>query len=243
MCGQRRFPYAGSVPQPSIRAVPTTGSTNDDMAAMAQADAAEGSWLRADRQTGGRGRQGRVWTSPPGNLHASTLVRVRRSDPPAPSLALAAAVALHEVTARFAPGVRIKWPNDLLVDGAKLAGILLERAGDAVVIGFGVNLAHHPQGLERPVTSIAALAGFAPEPDAYLEMLVESFARWLARWRSEGIAPVRAQWLARAHPLGTALSTPEGAGLFDGLDESGALRLRLPDGATRVVHAGDVFLM
>lgn len=210
---------------------------------MARAGVAEGTWLRAERQTGGKGRQGRAWISPPGNLHASTLVRLRADDPPAPTLALVAAVALHEIVAIYAPAVRIKWPNDLLFDGAKLAGILLEREGEAVILGFGVNLAHHPQGLERPATSLAALAGMAPEPAPFLEILARNFSRWLARWRQEGLAPVRAQWLAAAHPLGTPLATSEGEGLFDGLDESGSLRLRLADGSVRVIHAGDVFLI
>src|SRR5689334_7206475 len=107
-----------------IRTVPETGSTNDDLAALARAGAPEGTWLRAERQTGGRGRQGRGWESPLGNLHASTLVRLAPGDPPAPTLALVAAVALREVAAAFAPGADlvIKWPNDLLAGGAKLAG-------------------------------------------------------------------------------------------------------------------------
>ncbi|HEY0627063.1 MAG TPA: biotin--[acetyl-CoA-carboxylase] ligase [Allosphingosinicella sp.] len=228
-----------------IRTVEETGSTNDDMAALARGGAAEGLWLRAERQTGGRGRQGRGWQSPPGNLFASTLVRLQPHDPPAPTLALVAAVALHESLSIAASGPQfiIKWPNDLLVDGAKLSGILLERADDAVIIGIGVNLAFHPEGLGRPVTSVAALVGAAPEPAAFLEILAESFAQWLSRWRTEGLEPIRGRWLAHAHPLGTALSTPEGEGMFDGLDESGALRLRLADGASRVIHAGDVFLI
>ena len=141
------------------------------------------------------------------------------------------------------PEVQIKWPNDLLVRGAKLSGILLERAVDAVVIGVGVNLAHHPQKLDRPATSLAELTGAAPDPDAFTETLADSFARWLERWRMEGLAPIRARWLAAAHPLGTALSTAAGDGLFEGLDETGALRLRLADGTVRVIHAGDVFLL
>jgi BirA family transcriptional regulator, biotin operon repressor / biotin---[acetyl-CoA-carboxylase] ligase len=228
-----------------IRTVAETGSTNDDMAALAQAGVAEGLWLRAERQTGGRGRQGRGWHSPAGNLHASTLVRLRQTDPPAPTLALVAAVALHETAAAHAPlaAIMIKWPNDLLVSDAKLAGILLERFEDAVVIGFGANLACHPEDLDRPATDLATLAGAAPEPAAFLEMLAERFGRWLDRWRAEGVGPVRDRWLKVAHPIGTALSTPQGEGLFDGLDESGALRLRLADGSTRVIHAGDVFLI
>lgn len=215
------------------------------MAALAREGAGEGTWLRAERQTGGRGRQGRGWHSPPGNLYASTLVRLREGDPPAPTLALVAAVALHEVVHACASGhhIAIKWPNDLLADGAKLSGILLERAADAVVIGFGVNLAQRPDELDRPVTSLAELLGGAPQADTVLENLAESFARWLHRWRSEGLAPIRDRWLLAAHPVGTALSTAQGEGLFDGLDENGALRLRLADGSAHVIHAGDVFLI
>jgi BirA family biotin operon repressor/biotin-[acetyl-CoA-carboxylase] ligase len=228
-----------------ILTVQETRSTNDDVAALARGGAAEGLWLRAERQTGGRGRQGRGWHSPAGNLYASTLVRLQPSDPPAATLALVAAVALQEVISGFAPihRVLIKWPNDLLVEGEKLSGILLEREGDAVVIGIGVNLASRPEALDRPATSLAALTGLAPEPAAFLEILAESFARWLGRWRGEGLAPVRAGWLAAAHPTGTALATHAGEGLFDGLDESGALRLRLADGTPRIIHAGDVFLI
>jgi BirA family biotin operon repressor/biotin-[acetyl-CoA-carboxylase] ligase len=234
----------------AIRTVRETGSTNDDLAALAREGAAEGVWLRAERQSGGRGRQGREWHSPPGNLYASTLVRLRPGDPPAPTLALAAAVALHEVASDFVAGgigIEIKWPNDLLVAGAKLSGILLERVGDAVVIGFGVNLSDHPDEIARPAINIGMLGG-APDPARFLEALASGFARWLRRWRDEGVAPVRQAWLAAAHPPGTALSTHTAAGgriegLFDGLDESGALRLRLADGAVKVIHAGDVFLI
>ena len=194
-------------------------------------------------QSGGKGRHGRVWHSPPGNLYASTLVRLLPGDPPAPTLALVAAVALHEVASAYAAEVLIKWPNDLLAGPAKLAGILLEREGDAVIAGFGVNLAHSPGDIARPATSLAVLTGSAPDAEAFAEALATAFARWLGRWRGDGIAPVRAAWLAAAHPLGSALSTSEGEGLFEGLDETGGLRLRLPDGALRVIHAGDVFLL
>src|SRR4051794_38072455 len=150
----------------TFRAVVETGSTNDDVGALARAGAPEGAWLRADVQTGGKGRHGRAWASPPGNLHASTLVRLRPGDPSAPSLALVAAVALHETVAAFAPEapVLIKWPNDLVADGAKLAGILLEREGEVVIAGFGVNLAYHPNDTPRSATSLAALTGGAPDP-------------------------------------------------------------------------------
>ncbi|MEG3165977.1 biotin--[acetyl-CoA-carboxylase] ligase [Sphingomonas sp. PB2P19] len=144
-------------------------------------------------------------------------------------------------------GVRLKWPNDLLLDGAKLSGILLERADDAVVVGIGVNLAHHPDLPDRPTTSLAA-HGTPVDPAQFAETLAETFARWLARWRSEGLGPVRQRWLDRAHPIGTALTArlPDGTaqdGLFDGLDADGALILRLADGGRRVIHAADVFLI
>jgi BirA family biotin operon repressor/biotin-[acetyl-CoA-carboxylase] ligase len=177
-------------------------------------------------------------------------VRLQQGDPPAPTLALVAAVALHEAAGLFAPAaeLRIKWPNDLLCRGAKLSGILLERVEDAVIIGFGVNLAEYPAGTPRPATSIAAIAGAAPTAAAFAEALADTFARWLARWRGEGLSPVRSAWLAAAHPVGTALSAAAGEGgsvdgLFDGLDPDGALRLRLADGSSHVIHAGDVFLL
>ena len=223
----------------AIRTVAETGSTNDDVAALARDGAPEGLWLRAERQTGGKGRQGRAWQSPPGNLHASTLVRIDPKHPPPPSLALVAAVALHDAIALHTRRARIKWPNDIIINRAKLAGILLERRGDAVVIGFGVNLAHHPEDLDRPAASLGARV----TPDALLRRLAACFEDWLERWRTAGLAPVRAAWLEAAHPVGTPLSSGGTEGTFDGLDETGALRLRLADGAIRIVHAGDVFLV
>lgn len=235
-----------------IRTVEQTGSTNADMLALAAAGAAEGGWLRAERQTGGRGRQGRAWESPVGNFYGSTLVRLRPTDPPAATLALVAAVALDEAVRVFVPppagdDLFLKWPNDLLMGGAKLAGILLERSGDAVVIGMGVNLAHHPDLPDRPATSLTA-RGVAVEAGAFAEVLAESFARWLDRWRGEALDAVRRRWLDRAHPAGTALAThaPDGSrieGLFEGLDAQGALILKEAGGARRTIHAGDVFVI
>jgi BirA family biotin operon repressor/biotin-[acetyl-CoA-carboxylase] ligase len=217
------------------------------MLALAAAGASEGLWLRAIEQTAGRGRQGRPWVSPPGNLHASTLVRLRRGDPNPATLAMATAVALDEVLQGYGAAPVIKWPNDLLIGDAKLTGILLERSGDAVVVGIGINLAHHPEGLDRATTSVAAQGLGAPDPGLFLRDLAEAFARWLAVWRA-GLEPVRRRWLERAHPPGTALSVrlPEQQtldGLFDGLVTDGALRLRLASGEVQVIHAGDVFLI
>lgn len=232
----------------TIRTVVETGSTNADLLHLAALGAREGEWLRAEVQTAGRGRQGRAWQSPAGNLYASTLVRLRPGDPPAPSLALVAAVALHEVLALHLPTPpMLKWPNDVLVAGAKLSGILLERSDDAVVIGIGVNVAHYPDLPGRPTTSLAA-QGSAVDAVTLVEVVAEAMARWVGRWRSEGLATIRAAWLTAAHPIGTALTvrTPDGRsldGLFDGLDADGALLLRLANGERRVMHAGDVFLL
>lgn len=218
------------------------------MIALAASGLEEGVWLRAERQTLGRGRQGRPWASPPGNLYASTLVRLRPSDPPAATLALAAAVALEETVSAYVPGMALlKWPNDVLIDGAKLSGVLLERAGDAVVIGIGVNLAHHPTDTDRRATSLAVY-DVAIAPEDFIETLAEAFARWVECWRGQGIDTIRRRWVANAHPTGTPLNVrlPDGPaidGLFDGLDPEGALILRLADGTRRVIHAADVFLL
>jgi len=218
------------------------------MIALAASGLEEGVWLRAERQTIGRGRLGRSWASPPGNLYASTLVRIRPSDPPAATLALVAAVALEETVSAYVPGMALlKWPNDVLIDGAKLSGILLERASDAVVIGIGVNLAHYPTDTDRRATSLAAY-NVAIAPEDFLETLAEAFARWVDCWRGQGVDVIRRRWVANAHPTGTPLNVrlPDGPaidGLFDGLDPDGALILRLADGTRRVIHAGDVFLL
>jgi len=236
---------------PVVRTVAETGSTNTDLLALARAGAAEGIWLRAERQLAGRGRQGRDWASPPGNLYASTLVRLRAPDPPAATLALVAGVAVQEAVAAYLPAgpaaPRIKWPNDLLVGGAKLSGVLLEREGDAVVCGLGVNLTSHPDLPGRPATDLATLGATVAAADL-LPTLADAFARWLARWRGEGLAAVAACWSERAHPRGTALGVrlPDGTeldGLFEGLAPDGALNLRLAGGDRRVIHAADVFLI
>lgn len=192
---------------------------------------------------------GRHWESPEGNLYCSTVIRLRDGDPPPHTLALVAANAVHALLAPLCAGqVRIKWPNDVLVDGAKIAGILLERSGDAVVAGIGINVTGHPVGLDRPVTSL--LAQGMPDGDAAaLQVrLAELFAHWLAIWRVQGLDPVRAHWLANAHPEGTPMRVvqPDGAtveGSFDTLDRDGMLILRLANGESRAIHAGDILLI
>ena len=235
---------------PCIRVIAETGSTNSDMLALAAAGAEEGCWLRAERQTAGRGRLGRNWVSPPGNLHSSTLVRLRADDPPAATLALVAAIAIYETANSFLggqhAGLRLKWPNDLMLDGAKLSGTLLERSGPVVVIGIGVNVAMAPDITGRATTSLASY-GVDTTAASFLDALSGAFAHWLAHWRDGGLAKVRARWLEYTYPVATALTVklPDGGtlqGFFDGLDSHGALLLRQTSGERRVVHAGDISL-
>jgi BirA family biotin operon repressor/biotin-[acetyl-CoA-carboxylase] ligase len=212
------------------------GSTNDWLLARA-GELPDGHWVVADRQTAGRGRRGRVWQDGQGNLMASVLVRSRGA---VQQLSFVAAVALREaVAAACAVEARLKWPNDLLVDGAKVSGILLERAGDALVIGFGVNVAGYPGDTERRA---AALGG---EVGGVLAALRRCFAAWREVWETAGFAPVRAAWLAGADGLGGGLEVRLGGevlrGVFMGLDDEGALLLGLSGGGTRAVHAGEVF--
>lgn len=232
----------------TIETVAATGSTNADVLVAAANGAPEGYWLRAERQEAGRGRLGRLWQDGGGNLAASTVVRLRPTDPSAPSLALAVAVAVADAVAVFAPGrATIKWPNDLLIDGAKLSGVLLERgAGNAVVVGIGVNLASYPPQIDRPTTSLLE-HGVSVTPDAFVRVLAAALARWLVVWRDSGLTVVRDAWLANSHPIGTPLTVhqPDGRridGRFGGLDSGGALRLDTDDGR-ELVHAGDVFLL
>lgn len=193
----------------------------------------------------GRGRQGRKWVSAEGNFYGSTLVQLGRSDPSATTLSLASGLALIEAVDAAVPDLplMLKWPNDLLLAGRKIAGILLERSGDRIVVGFGVNLASAPPLEERPTGAVAA--GLSPE--AFAPLLAASFARLLDLWRThEPSALVRA-WQERAHLPGTRvtihLSRDETvSGRFAGVEHDGALRLMLDNGNMEVIRAGDVEL-
>jgi len=192
---------------------------------------------------------GRTWDSPVGNLYCSTLVRLQPGDPLPHTLALVAANSVHALVAPLCAGqARIKWPNDILVDGAKIAGILLERTGDAIIVGIGLNVTDHPSNLDRPVTSLIAQGAADAEAGALLDRLVQIFVHWLAIWRAQGLDPVRTHWLLNAHPTGTPMRVqqPDGymvEGAFDTLDRQGMLILRLANGQSRAIHAGDIFLI
>jgi BirA family transcriptional regulator, biotin operon repressor / biotin---[acetyl-CoA-carboxylase] ligase len=234
-----------------IRTVAETGSTNTDLAQRLRGGerVPEGEWLVADRQSAGRGRQGRAWNDGAGNFVGSTVVHRAAGAPPAPSLALLAGLALHEVATPLVPDptrLRLKWPNDLLHDRAKLAGILLEGAGEAVIVGIGVNLASAPYLPDRETAAFAKF-GPAPDRDLFAHALAASFDRELERWRTFGLEPLLRRWQAAGTPAGTPLAVHDAGaerveGTFAGLGADGSLLLRLADGATRAVHAGDVTL-
>jgi BirA family transcriptional regulator, biotin operon repressor / biotin---[acetyl-CoA-carboxylase] ligase len=180
-----------------------------------------------------------------GNFYGSTLVQLRSDDPPAQTLSLAAGLALVEAVDIAAPGhaLMLKWPNDVMLAGRKLAGILLERSGDRVAVGFGVNLAAAPQLPDRQGASLDGKVF----PEAFAPLLAGSFERLLGLWRQSEPAMLAQAWLARAHPLGTRLivhldSDETASGMFGGIEPDGALRLRRDNGDIDVVRAGDVEL-
>ncbi|HLV06312.1 MAG TPA: biotin--[acetyl-CoA-carboxylase] ligase [Croceibacterium sp.] len=234
---------------PRFETVPETGSTSTDLLARLSRGepVAEGYWLVADRQSAGRGRQGRNWLDGAGNFMGSTAVALHRHDPPAPSLSFIAALAVYDTLVPHLANphaLSLKWPNDVLLGNAKLAGILLERVGDTAVIGIGVNLASAPALPDRAVGDWRSV-GPALDRDTFARDLARSFDRELGRWRQFGLEPILGRWLAAAHPLGSPLSVHAGngasvSGEFAGLEADGALRLRLADGTVRVIHAGDV---
>ncbi|KHK91595.1 biotin--[acetyl-CoA-carboxylase] ligase [Novosphingobium malaysiense] len=234
-----------------IRIVEETGSTNADLAARLAGGEylPEGEWLVADRQVEGKGRLGRVWNDGAGNFMGSTIVRLASADPPAQTLALMAGLAVYEALVGYLPeraDLRLKWPNDLLLGGAKIAGILLEAVGDLVIVGIGVNLRVAPEVPDRRVAALSDL-GVDLGRDMFAQALAVAFDLELHRWRTAGLAPLLRRWQSAAHPKGTRLTVlPPGEeafeGSFAGLSQDGNLLLDLEDGSRRTIHAGDVLL-
>ncbi|MCW1381745.1 biotin--[acetyl-CoA-carboxylase] ligase [Novosphingobium sp. KCTC 2891] len=232
-----------------IETVAEIGSTNAALLGRLAAGESvpEGAWLVADRQSAGRGRAGRTWSDGFGNFMGSTAALLRAGDPLPQTLALVAGVAAHKAVLALCDGLSglmLKWPNDLLVGQAKLAGILLERQGDGVVVGIGVNLAQAPEVPGRATASLAGL-GFPVARDAFAATLAAEWQAALTRWHCGEWPALREEWLARAHPVGTLVTvkdTDQGTimGAFGGIDDNGVALLRLADGATRAIHAGDI---
>lgn len=235
----------------------TVDSTNAEARRRAEAGEPGPLWIWSARQSAGRGRNGRAWQSQPGNLFASLLIGLRCPLRTASQLALLAGVAAYDTVAKLIPDearseLLLKWPNDVLLKGSKVAGMLLESTSETapnrckVVIGTGINLSTYPEGMSQPATSLAAHGGVV-SPAAALETLAAVTDTWLARW-GEGVSfpAIRRAWLDRAGPTGRPLRVrlqdqEEAEGTFAGLDSGGALRLLMSDGAERRVAAGDVF--
>ena len=226
-------------------------STNSEARRRGEAGETGPLWISAARQTAGRGRRGRVWTSGEGNLAATLLLRPKVPASIIGQLSFVAALAAAETASHFAPSaaITVKWPNDVLAEGKKLAGLLLESGpapeGIWLAVGIGVNLASFPEGTEFPATSLAQLGIAPPSSEEALSVLAARFAHWYDAWMKDGFEIVRAAWLARASGLGSPVRArlanhETRSGVFEGIDQSGALLLN--EGAhMRAITAGEVF--
>ncbi len=229
----------------------TLGSTNAEALKLARAGERGPLWITAQAQTAGRGRRGSSWVSASGNLFATLLLTEPSVPALAPQLSFVAALALHDAVSEAAPQVAqplsLKWPNDLLLGGEKLAGILIEGDNDkafVVAIGIGVNCASHPADTHHPATDLAS-AGARVAPGRLFAALAPAMERRLSQWRAgKGFAAVRADWLELAVDVGreirVRLPELELWGLFEGLDDSGRLLIKTASGVT-IISAGEVF--
>jgi BirA family biotin operon repressor/biotin-[acetyl-CoA-carboxylase] ligase len=232
----------------TLAALESCGSTNDEAKERARAGAPEGTLVWARAQTAGRGRRGRSWESAGGNLYCSLIVRPAADSAAAAQLSFVTALAVAEaVSAQIAAAPRLKWPNDVLVDGAKIAGILLEaepgHAGqpDWLVVGTGINVRTHPDGLDRSTTDLVACGAAGASVEGTLSLYAAHFQAWYQRWQRQGFAPVRAAWLNAAYGVGepVRLSGQPPLGRFVDLDLDGALLVEGAAGRQRIT-AGDV---
>jgi BirA family biotin operon repressor/biotin-[acetyl-CoA-carboxylase] ligase len=229
------------------------GSTNDEAKRLARAGAADRTVVWALEQTAGRGRRARVWHSPPGNLYASLLLQPRAAAAQAVQLGFVAALAVGEALAGLVPGLaglRYKWPNDVLLGGRKICGILLEaESGEGtglafLVVGIGINLRASPPAVAFPATSLAEQGFPAIAPHTALAALLTEFERWRRRWEADGFAPIRAAWRERAalgEPIRVRLDRLTLCGRLVDIDDEGALLLEEAGGCRRRIAAGEVF--
>lgn len=232
----------------------TVASTNDEAKRLAAEGAEDGTLVWAREQSAGRGRHGRSWESPPGNLYVSLVTRPECPVAEALQLGFVAALAVGETLGSIVPPMtelRYKWPNDVLLNGSKVAGILLESATgsdgalDWLVLGLGINIASHPRESRFPATSLRAEGAETLEVGKILENFSRYFLTWVNRWLDGGFAPIRNAWMHYAYGLDERIEVRLGeetvAGRFAELDADGALILEMDDGARRTLHFGDMF--
>jgi BirA family biotin operon repressor/biotin-[acetyl-CoA-carboxylase] ligase len=219
------------------------GSTNDEARRLAASGAPHGTVVHADEQATGRGRFGRTWFSPPGNLYLSVILRIDLPPERAPELSFVTAITVADAIDALLPKTTkstLKWPNDVLVNDGKIAGILVETVDDAQIIGIGVNVLEAPRNAPYKTATLVGSGGIATV-DGARDILLDSLAKNLAAWTDDGFDAIREAWLARAHPIGTSLRASIGGrteeGLFAGLDQDGAMLLDTPDGRKRIVAA------
>jgi BirA family biotin operon repressor/biotin-[acetyl-CoA-carboxylase] ligase len=228
----------------------SVGSTNDEARTLAAAGASHGTIVSARRQDAARGRRGRAWSAPEGNLYCSAILRPQVPFSRAGELTFVVGIAVADAVAGFGLEPKLKWPNDVQIAGDKMCGILLEAAVapdktvDWIVAGIGVNVAHHPQLADYNATSLHAAGARDATVEAVLERLVAALDRRLAEWRAGGFDATRAAWLGRAVGLGARIKVRLEAetleGVFEHIDPTGALILRTDTGRHSIT-AGDVF--
>ena len=246
-----------AIPQPfTVHAFDSVESTSTEAKTLADAGAPHGTVVWARAQTAGRGRYSRQWVSPPGNLYVSIVLRPQVAALRTAELGFLASLAVAETAEHFLPAgplARLKWPNDVLLDGGKIAGILLEGEFDGqqiafVVAGIGINVASCPENPAYPATSLHALGGDQATAADVLPVLLTRLSNWLERWAAPidcngGFAPVRAAWMKRAARLGETITVHIGnqptEGVFNGIDNTGALLLHTAQGLRRIA-AGEV---
>ena len=248
-----RFSQPDLPPFFELVALESVDSTSNEAARRADLGAGEGLLIWAREQTKGRGRQGRQWESPIGNLYCSMLLKPNVEPATAAELGFVVGVAVRECVQDLVPvakKARCKWPNDVLLDGAKIAGVLLEATAreDAIriIAGIGINLVSHPDNTSYPATDLQSETTRPADPARVLEQLAVAFLRWRDVWLTQGFAALRPAWLDHAAGLGETirvrLPNREFSGEFLSLDERGALQLREAGGEIQTISAGDVFL-
>ena len=245
---------SGNWPEAVGRIVlPEIDSTNAEAARRAEG-LAHPCWLLALRQTKGRGRRGRDWHDPEGNFAATYVSRPGGPPSEVAKRSFIAALALHDALVALTErpeAFALKWPNDVLLNGGKLAGILLESIGNGgrvghLAIGFGVNLRACPPGEPgaMPPVSLLGETGITVTPEAFLDQLAPAYAAWETQLDAQGFAPIRQAWMARAARVGQPITartvTETHCGTFEGIDETGALQLRTQAGL-QVIPAADVY--